>query len=249
MRRAVTRLLIAAVLFGGAAIFWSEAALARRVADAQVRLATLHYDEEDGIGEGSTPLNRIAVPVISLDDDIRRHRAQVAYWRTRADAAAAGAQPAPVAPLPGVRGGNVADGDEPTDADLMFVATNTAFRAATRQTADRAAAVERLDTVIQAYAEVLRADAANADAAYNYEYAVRLRDTIARGRPGPRARRSADDELGASVDLPAGPTIHGRPGGPPPEIPGDQFRTIAPMPYEEREESDPGRGPAPRRRG
>jgi hypothetical protein len=64
-----------------------------------------------------------------------------------------------------------------------------------------------------------------------------------------RTRKPAEDEIGPSVDLPAGPTIHGRPGGPPPDIPGDQFRTIAPMPYEEREESDPGRGPAPQRRG
>jgi hypothetical protein len=248
MKTAMIRLLVAAVLFGGAVIFWSEAALARRVADAHVRLATLHYDEEDGIGEASTALNRLAVPIVSLDDDIRRHRAQVTYWRTRADTAAQGAQPAPAAPLPGVRGGNRAEGGEPTDPDLMFVATNTAFRAATRQTADRAAAVERLDTVIQAYAEVLRSDPGNADAAYNYEYAVRFRDSIARARPGARGRRPAD-EPGASVDLPAGPTIHGRPGGPPPDLPGDQFRTIAPMPYEEREESDPGRGPAPRRRG
>jgi hypothetical protein len=103
--------------------------------------------------------------------------------------------------------------------------------------------------VIQAYGEVLRSDSANVDAAYNYEYAVRIRDTIARGRNTARGRKTLDDELGASVDLPAGPTIHGRPGGPPPEIPGDQFRTIAPMPYEEREESDPGRGPSPQRRG
>ena len=49
-------------------------------------------------------------------------------------------------------------------------------------------AVERLDTVIQAYAEVLRSDPGNADAAYNYEYAVRFRDSIARARPGARGR-------------------------------------------------------------
>jgi hypothetical protein len=132
----------------------------------------------------------------------------------------------------------------------MFVATNTAFRAATRQTTDRPRTVERLDTVIQAYGEVLRSDPANVDASYNYEYAVRMRDIIARGKnTAAKGRKPMDDELGASVDLPPGPTIHGRPGGPPPEIPGDQFRTIAPMPYEEREESDPGRGPSPQRKG
>jgi len=248
MRAVVPRLLVAVILFAAAALSGREAALARRVADAHGRLATLHFDAEDGIAEGESPLNRLAVPMLSLDEEIRQHRAHSGYWRQRAENGASNA--APIAPLPGARGGNQAETTEAADPEVMFVATNTAFRAATRQTTDRPRTVERLDTVIQAYGEVLRSDPANVDAAYNYEYAVRTRDTIARGRktaaPG---RKTLDDELGASVDLPAGPTIHGRPGGPPPEIPGDQFRTIAPMPYEEREESDPGRGPSPQRRG
>ncbi len=247
MRSLVPRLLVAAILFAGAALCWREAALARRVADAHVRLATLHFDLDDGIGEEASPLNRLAAPLLSLDEEIRHHRAHSGYWRIRGDEN--GAAPiAPAVPVPGARGGNLSDDASAADPEVMFVATNTAFRAASRQTADRARAVERLDTVIQAYGEVLRADASNADAAYNYEYAVRVRDTIARGRPGakPRAAPSYEEP---SIDLPAGTTIHGRPGGPPPEIPGDQFRTIAPMPYEEREESDPGRGPTPQRRG
>jgi hypothetical protein len=247
MRTAATRLLIAAVLLVAGAAAWSEAALARRVADAHVRLATLHYDEADRIDEGTTALNRLPLPIVSLSDEIRRHRSRVAYWRARdlpPDSA-----PAAVTPLPGARGGNVAETGEAADPDVMLIATNTAFRAAARQTADRIRAVERLDTVIQAYGEVLRADPGNADASYNYEYAVRVRDGIARGRAPARGRGATEPEPMPAVDLPAGPTIHGYPGGPPPEIPGDQFRTIAPMPYEEREESDPGRGPTPRRRG
>jgi hypothetical protein len=149
--------------------------------------------------------------------------------------------------VPGAHGANRSD--EAPDPELLFVSTNTAFRAATRQDSDRQTAVQRLDTVIQAYGEVLRADPSNADASYNYEYVVRLRDSVARGRGAVRGRRLMDDELGANIDLPAGPTIHGKPGGPPPELPGDQFKTIAPMPYEEREETDPGQGPKPQRRG
>ena len=71
---------------------------------------------------------------------------------------------------------------------------------------------------------------------------MRPRDRVTRGRP------SSEPEI-LSVDLPSGPTIYGRPGGPPPEIPGNQFKTLAPMPYDEREETDPGRGAAPRRGG
>jgi hypothetical protein len=250
MKRAVSRLLIAAILFGAAAVCWAEAARSRRVADAHQRLATLHYDAADAIDDGSM-MTRVRVPMLSLDDEVQRHRARVGYWRTRTEKMplnGASTTPLPSAPLPGARGGNTAD-DEVADPEVMLLATNTAFRAATREDTDRTKAVERLDTIIQAYAEVLRSAPSSDDAAFNYEYVVRLRDTIARGRGAVRGRRLADDELGMSVDLPAGPTIHGRPGGPPPEIPGDQFKTIAPMPYEEREETDPGQGPKPQRRG
>jgi hypothetical protein len=226
---------------------WNEAALARRVAAAHVRLATLRYEAAAAIDDAPTPLSRLGVPGLSLAPEIERHRSRAGYWlaRTTADADA----PAAARPLAGARGGNVAADGEAADTDVMFVRTNAAFRAATRQTSDRNAAVERIDNVIQAYGEVLRADADNADAAYNYEYAVRLRDTIARGRPARPRRPGAPEAPEVSIDLPAGPTIHGVPGGPPPDIPGDQFRTLAPMPYEEREETDPGRGPAPQRKG
>ena len=103
------------------------------------------------------------------------------------------------APLPGARGGNQGESTEAADPEVMFVATNTAFRAATRQTTDRPRTVERLDTVIQAYGEVLRSDPANVDAAYNYEYAVRTRDIIARGRNTTKGRKPVDDELGREL--------------------------------------------------
>ena len=103
-------------------------------------------------------------------------------------------------------------------------------------------------------ADVLRAAPELADASFNYEFASRFRDSIASGRPmsrGARARAVAEalNPPVPSADLPTGPTLHGRPGGPPPEIPGSDFKTIAPMPYDEREQTDPGRGATPRRRG
>ena len=53
-----------------------------------------------------------------------------------------------------------------------------------------------------------------------------------------------------SVDLPAGPTIHGNPGGPPDETPMGDFKTVTPMRYDEREEQmDPGRGQKLQRKG
>ena len=132
----------------------------------------------------------------------------------------------------------------------MFTRANASFRTSMGRLGDTAI-LERLDGIINAYADVLRTDATAADASFNYEYIVRFRDKLAKMRPRDRASKGApknEDEM-PSIDLPAGPTIYGRPGGPPPEIPGNQFKTLAPMPYDEREETDPGRGAAPRRRG
>jgi len=56
--------------------------------------------------------------------------------------------------------------------------------------------------------------------------------------------------VGAAIDLPSGPTLHGNPGGPPPEIPMSDFKTVTPMRYDEREEQmDPGRGKEIKRKG
>ena len=43
------------------------------------------YDADDGIAEEQSALNRLAVPLLSLDDEIREHRAYSDYWRLRAD--------------------------------------------------------------------------------------------------------------------------------------------------------------------
>ena len=132
------------------------------------------------------------------------------------------------------------------------MAANAAFRASMSDPADRSATVERLDRVIQAYADVLRADPDNLDASYNYEYVARFRDAFAKTK-APRSRRSSRDASTASSTSASisrsGPTVHGRPGGPPQDVPMQQFRTVTPMRFDEREELEPGRGPRPRRRG
>jgi hypothetical protein len=137
---------------------------------------------------------------------------------------------------------------------VLLLAANAAFRTSQGDT-DRNIAVRRLDTVVKTYAEVLKnaGDSATAaDAAYNYEYAVRLRDNLARARgpaklPAAASRTAAAD---TGDDLPHGPTVHGRPGGPPPAASMAQFKIVIPKRGEERKD-DPqaGKGGAKIRKG
>jgi hypothetical protein len=226
-------------LFGLAYVAWSEAGVARRLAEAHQRLATLKYDYDEGIDEAGSMLSRLPL-LPSITAEVPEHRARVSYWRAEYRQLTAGT------PL---SGGNVREDEQ--EPNVMMIAANAAYRASTEDLSDRNASVERLDRVIQAYADVLRIDPDNTDASYNYEFVARFRDTFAKtkGKVTKQAPRRTDGELDASIDLPIGPTVHGRPGGPPQEVPMQQFRTVTPMRFEEREELEPGRGPRPRRRG
>jgi hypothetical protein len=239
MRSAVVGLLVALVLFVAGAACWSEARLARSVADAHQRLATLNLDKADGIDTAMTALGLLPWPTGSLPEDVRQYRATVAYWRAEYR------QLVSASPSSGANTGSSAD------PAVMFVAANAAFRTSLSDPADKAATVDRLDRVIQAYADVLRAQPGNADASYNYEYVVKFRDTFAKNRATKitKEQRRVDGELDMSVDLPVGPTVHGRPGGPPQEMGMQQFKTVTPMKFEEREELEPGQGIKQHRRG
>jgi hypothetical protein len=237
MKSMVGGTILAVLLFAVAAACWTEAQVTRRVADAHRRLATLHYDAEDDIDGAVTVFNRLPWPGGEGASDVRRHRATVSYWMVRYDS---------LAELPLATGQQAV-----TDPSLLLVGANAAFRNSAPQEGDRKAAVERLDAVIQQYAEVLRKEPNAADAAYNYEFVSRMRDTLAKGptKASAKDKKPVKTEL-VSVDLPTGPTVHGRPGAPPEGTPMSDFKTISPMRYDEREEQmDPGRGKEIKRKG
>jgi len=237
MKSLVGGTILAVVLFVVAAAAWTEAQLTRRVAEAHRRLATLHYDATDDIDDAVTVFNRLPWPQGESSGDVRRHRATVSYWMVRYDS---------LAEIP------MATGQEQVnDPQLLLVAANAAFRNSTPQVGDRKAAVERLDTVIQQYADVLRKDPRQNEAAFNYEFVSRMRDTLAKGPARPSAKDKKPEKVeSVSVDLPSGPTVHGRPGAPPEGTPMSDFKTITPMRYDEREEQmDPGRGKEIKRKG
>jgi hypothetical protein len=133
-------------------------------------------------------------------------------------------------------------------ANSLLVAANASFRKAMRDT-NGTPSVERLDQVVQGYSSALKNSGFSSEAAFNFEYVSRLRDAAA-----VMARRTA--RTGAATgsrppddDLPAGQTLHGRPGTHPPSTNGQEFEVLTPMDYREREaqpQPTPGR-PFPRK--
>jgi hypothetical protein len=235
MMRTVVGGLILAILFVAAgAAFWSQAALANRVGEAHRRLATLKYDSDAALDSTSGVWDGNRWQMGLLNDDVQRHRANVTYWMGRYKA---------LTPMIDLTGNEAVK-----DSTVLFAAANASYRESTPETGDRKIAVERLDKVMQGYADVMRLDPAFVDASYNYEYVARVRDTIAKGKKPAHPPINPTDSI--KGDLPTGPTIHGLPGFPPAEVDLGDFKTLTPMKYEEREEqTDPGRGTFQRRRG
>jgi hypothetical protein len=224
MKTMIGRLLMAAVLAVAAWLSWSESTVAARVAAAKQDIATFNYDALDGLEATASLSDYLPGERRALGDDVRIAHATVAYWLGRYDSVAADTD------------------DSRADADILLAAANAAFRANQLDPGTGPAAVQRLDGVLQAYAAAMKASPAGADAAYNYEFVARLRDQVARAPQGKSARAPiTPNRMGG--DLPNGPTIHGAPGGPPPEAKMEELQTIMPMEYGDREaqpEATPG---------
>jgi hypothetical protein len=255
MKSVAIPLVTAIVLALGGWAFWLVGETETRIADMHKQLAMLHYDEAESEGEAveqSIGLER-RVPVVgpAAETDVRDTRATAGYWR--ADYAA-------IAPRRDANG-VVTE----TDPAILFLSANAGFRASQAAT-DRGDVVRRLDNVVKSYGEVLKTEAGACgtgapacemramDAAYNYEYAIRAREALVRSRAPAAgknaAARAALNSGEGDVDLPSGPTLHGRPGGPPPATDMNQFKIVIPKRGEERKDApDAGKGGQKIRKG
>lgn len=147
--------------------------LDRDMARAQQSVMALKYDEADQtfataeryfeygsrlpwIGNG--PVN-----------DVRTRRASLRYWQGQYGAITA-QQPDPVNEV------------QTDNIGLQLVVANAVYRAGRMQAKDRQATLQAVDAGIQAYLTVLKNATRQEDAAFNYEYLVRLRDDILAGR-------------------------------------------------------------------
>ena len=200
MRSSFGQALVAVVLVGAGLVLWRAGELEQRIAAAERELVTLRYQEAAAIAtESSSALARLLPGEDRTVKAAKELTATADYWQADYDAVAA-------------------------NPDVKMLAANAAYRATRRDGGQWQAVVGRLDTLVKNYAEVLRDDPTSEDAAFNYEYAVRLRAAIA-ARKQPVA---PVDAAGSKV------TIHGREGAPPAESDMKKFKMIVQMRPDER---------------
>lgn len=237
MTSLIARLLVALVLFAVAVVFGAEARQLQTAADVHEHFATLKYDS----GQPGQAASMLSSWLSRADLSVaRRGTVDLAtsdYWQGRYDRLVNRRE----------------DISRDPDPELLLLAANAAYRASQQAAQPRQAQSQQLDVVLQAYATVLKSAAFVPDAAYNYEYVARVRDALGRTRAAASARPESPASVGGARqagDLPAGPTIHGRPGGPPPGTKGEEFEIITPMEFGDREaQPEPNAGGRPLRKG
>src|SRR5262245_2625394 len=241
MKSVVVPLLLAIVLAAAGGVFWLAGQADRRVAEVHHQLALLQYDAAATTGadvEGSLDLER-RLPILGAQaqTDVHDATTMARYWRTDY----ASVQPQHDA------NGTVTE----NDPAVLLLAANAAFRAS-QTSPDRLDTVRRLDGAVKSYVEALKVNGQAVNTAFNYEYAVRMRDAMAKGRPaaGSKAAAAAKAAVTEATDLPAGPTLHGHPGGPPPKTEMSQFKIVIPKRGDERKDNpEAGKGGQKIRKG
>ena len=243
MRSIIVPAVLAVVLAAAGFAFWTMGKAEGRLADAHRELAMLQYAdasaESDRTLGAPSLVQRVGWSGVNGQVDARHLRTTAEYWQTQYTALEPNRDAS----------GTITE----TDPDVLMLAANASFRLSQSE-GDRASTVRKLDAVVKSYADVLKNAAAPSDAAYNYEYAIRMRDALAKARPAatqkPTTATAAKTAADSDSDLPAGPTLHGRPGGPPAKSDMAQFKIVIPKRGEERKD-DPqaGKGNVKVRRG
>ena len=209
------QLIIVILLVVAGAVLWRASEHERRIAAAERDLVTLKY--ADAAAAAAQPSGRLAdlMPFSRTKIEQRSLESTAGYWS-----------------------GNYDKAIENPDAKLLTA--NAAYRKAREQGGSWQAVVGRLDSVVKLYAEILRDNPNNEEAAYNYEYVVRLRAVLAQRKlPVP----PFDNRVN-------GLTIHGMEGAPPEEAEMKKFKMIVPMRPDERLEAEKaGKGTTKVRKG
>lgn len=167
------------------------ARLEGHMADASEQLSTLQYDAaQQSLADAERYAGQARfVPFLGSDtrQEIRARQAAVQYWQRNYTAVVpAGAEP-------------VAAVDE-SNVELQLVVANAAFRVKQREYGNKQANIKALEEAASGYLTVLKNSTWHPDAAFNYEYMIRLRDEAAKGQqPAPPPKENEEEsDLGES---------------------------------------------------
>jgi hypothetical protein len=180
--------LLVALLLAAASLFaFGSGVFERNLAEAQQNVATDRFDAaEDRLADAGQYASYARwIPQLGAraERDLATRRAALQYWKKDY----ASVLPRETDPVGAVDSSNV---------DLQLVVANASFRKAQLGITDKAVQLQALDEAIGSYMAVLKNDSWNADAAYNYEYLLRLRTEIAQGKRKPGALQEKTDNLG-----------------------------------------------------
>jgi hypothetical protein len=187
-------LLTAVVLALAGAASLAVGALERRMAATEERLATLQYEDAAAALSEASELAQYGRWAPGRGEriarDLETYEASLQYWQKQYE----GVLPRDADPVGAVEPGNL---------PLQLVVANAAYRAGQRRSEGREATIQMLDETIAGYATVLGGDEWDERAAYNYEYLVRVRDELARGRRKSVPPPPEDDSAMGSAGAPA----------------------------------------------
>ena len=188
--KSVTADIVAALVFAAVGVVALTASrLERNLADAQEQTTTQQYQLAQGSLEAADQRLRYARWVPRIGDDtvreVRARQAALQYWQGAYEKVLP-AQAEPVAAV-----------DE-TNVELQLVVANAAYRNGLKGAPDRLAAVQILNEAANGYLTVLKNNTWHEEAAYNYEYVIRLRDEIQKGRKPPSEQPQQGMDLGES---------------------------------------------------
>jgi hypothetical protein len=221
MRTFIAFVVVTIVLgvFGAACLGVSR--LEGHMADAQQRLATLQYDAaKDSLAEAAQYADHARwVPWLGRDErqEIRARNAALQYWKKEFDVLV----PAQAEPVAAVGDDNV---------ELQLVVANAAYRLGQGRSKDKAATMKALEEAASGYLTVLKNNTWHTDAAFNYEYIVRLRDELAKGKQPPQPPKDQTEE-----------SDNGESGAPSPATTSKGFQIYIPL---EQGEKNPAGGEA-----
>ena len=205
MKSFATLLVISLILAATGALLWFAGDVERRRAAAEYTFVTLRYDravEELDAAAGASLLD----PVLRrLSPGAADERAAARYWS-----------------------GDYQSLTTSDDPSLKLLAANAEYRALRNSGGPWQTVVGRLDAIAKRYADVLRTQPESEEAAYNYEFVLRMRAGVMKGRQPLVAGDSAFDAL----------TVHGQVGAPPQDSDAKKFRMIVPMLPDERQEAE-----------